>query len=83
MVRLDEDAEVDDFAKRAAACFEASPHAATYTTWDVAEGCLMGVRWGAGNDCVLVVRLDAGFEPTCYQGIVGSGATRGNNRGNA
>ena len=47
-----------DFAKRAAKNFEEHPEYSTFTDGEVEAGCLFGVRWGLGDDCVLVFELD-------------------------
>ena len=57
-----------DFAKKAAAHFEAHPDHASFG--DIAPGNLLALRWGLGNDCVLVLRLDENEEPVNFQSII-------------
>lgn len=58
------------FAKHAAAKFEENPEWATFTTGEIVPGCLFAVRWGLGNDCVLVLRISEDAVPTVYQQII-------------
>ena len=58
--------ERQEFAKRAAACFAKDPRKWTYTDGDIREGCLFAMRFGLGNDCVVVFRLDPEYEPVNY-----------------
>lgn len=54
------------FAKRAAAKFAADPSVSTFTDESIARGCFFAVRWGLGDDCVLVLKLDEVHEPAIY-----------------
>lgn len=53
------------FAAMVAARFAADPRLATLG--DLKPGSLLAIRWGLGDDCVLVVRLDEEFEPVNFQ----------------
>jgi hypothetical protein len=59
------------FAEKAAAWFSEHPEHRSYTDGYIEPGCLLALRWGLGNDCVLVMKLDEFFEPTIYTQIIG------------
>lgn len=56
------------FARKAAAHFAVHDLHSSYG--DLKPGSLLALRWGLGNDCVLVVRLDENFEPCNYQQLI-------------
>ena len=58
------------FAEKAAADFKANPKHWTFTDGAIKPGALFAVRWGLGEDCVLVLKLDDSHEPTNYQNLV-------------
>jgi hypothetical protein len=57
------DAEIE-FAKLAMAYFKQHPDKATFTECDVLYDALFAVRWGMGEDCVLVFTV--GSDPVIY-----------------
>ena len=67
----DLEAEIE-FARRAAKDFEEHPEHSSYG--DLEPGSLLALRWGLGNDCVYVFKLDEYFVPTNYMNIVGKGS---------
>lgn len=56
------------FAEKAAYWFADNPHGATFG--DVEPGQFLALRWGIGNDCVLVVRIDENDQPVNYQQLI-------------
>lgn len=54
------------FAKRAAEKFAADPAMHSFTDGEVTRGELLALRWGLGDDCVLVLKLDEFHTPTIY-----------------
>ena len=70
MVREEEITEELDFARLAAEMFSENDGWTTFTDGDIEPGCLFAVRWGLGDDCVLVMRLDDDHKPTVYQQII-------------
>lgn len=58
------------FAKRAAAKFAAEPRLTSYADGDIKPGEQLALRWGLGDDCVLVLRLHDYIEPTIYAQLV-------------
>ena len=70
LVCVSEDDEVRKFAKEAAKHFAIHEEHYTYTSGDIDAGCLFALRWGLGDDCVLIFRLDEDFEPTNYQQLI-------------
>lgn len=66
MVHLSEELEQIEFAKRAAACFAKDNKLATYSDKEIEPGCFLAIRWGLGDDCVLVLKLDELHMPTNY-----------------
>jgi hypothetical protein len=67
MTTFSEENELTEFAKKAANNFEENPDHATYSVKYPAPGELLAIRWGMGNDCVLVLKLDEYFEPVIFQ----------------
>jgi hypothetical protein len=65
------------FARKAAAHFAAHPEHSTYTDGDIEPGCFLAIRWGLGEDCVVVVRLDDRHVPTNYMELVRAAQTGG------
>ncbi|MCK5611126.1 hypothetical protein KAR91_55145 [Candidatus Pacearchaeota archaeon] len=70
MTYLSEEHEVEEFAKRAAKHFARDEKLSTFTDKEIGSGCLFALRFGLGQDCVVVFRLDENFEPTNYQQLV-------------
>lgn len=70
MIYMSEDEEVREFAKKAAMFFAKHEGHRTYANGPVEAGCLLAMRWGLGDDCVVVVRLDEDFEPVNYQQLI-------------
>lgn len=64
--------ELLNFVKKAGECFKKS-EMHSYTEDDIKPGCLFGLRWGLGEDCVMVFRLDEGFTPIVYDQVVKKG----------
>lgn len=56
------------FADEVAADFAKNPKHWTYGTLE--PGSLLGIRWGLGEDCVLIVKLDDYAEKVNFQNIV-------------
>jgi hypothetical protein len=59
-----------EFAEKAAAHFAAHPEHSTYTDGEIVPACFFAVRWGLGDDCVVVLKLDENHTPTNYQNLV-------------
>lgn len=65
--------ETIEFAEKAARHFKAHPKCWTYSSGELAEGdCLLALRWGCGDDCVVVVKLDEYFGAINFQELVRS-----------
>lgn len=58
------------FAKKAAERFKADPKLITFSNNGPTPGEYMALRWGMGDDCVVVVKLDEYHVPTNYQNLV-------------
>jgi hypothetical protein len=69
-VKVEEEMERIRFADRAARYFALHHDMAAYSDNDIAHGCFLALRGGVDNNCVMVVKLDAHFEPTNYQNII-------------
>jgi hypothetical protein len=54
------------FAKRAAEKFAAEPKTSSFSDADITRGEFLALRWGLGDDCVLVLKLDEIHTPTIY-----------------
>ena len=70
MVHLAEINEEKDFALRAANHFANNPTWFTFTDEQIVPGCLFAIRYGIGNDCVVVLKLDDFHEPANYQQLI-------------
>lgn len=62
MTTLQEDMDLRNFAAAAACHFKDNPQSATFGDDFPSPGCYLALRWGLGDDCVLVVMLDPDFE---------------------
>lgn len=65
MTSIQQEREHIAFVERAVKSFEEHPEYATFG--DLEPGSLLAIRWGLGNDCVLVVQLDEYCEAVVYQ----------------
>lgn len=70
MTHLSEEVINQEFAKRAAEHFSSNPAHRSYTDGDIEKGCLFALKFGLGNDCVVVFKLDDEFEPINYQNLI-------------
>lgn len=70
LIDLKEQEEQVAFAKEAAAFFAKNPDKHTMTRKEVVPGCLFALRWGAGDDCVAVIKLDDFHQPVIYQQLI-------------
>lgn len=61
--------ELLDFIKAAAKNFQENPAHKIYG--NIKPGEYAALRWGLGNDCVLVFKLDEDFEPRIYAQVIG------------
>jgi len=66
---LDEEQRILDFAKKAAVNFRDTRNV-TYTSGEIAEGCLFAVMWGCADTSVLVFKLDESFEPRVFGDLI-------------
>ena len=69
-VKVEEEMEQIRFAEQAARYFALHPECQSFSNVDIIPGCLLALRCGLGDDCVLVLKLDPHFEPTNYQNII-------------
>lgn len=58
------------FMEAAALKFASNPAMWSFSTSEIHPGCLLALRWGLGDDCVLVVKLDEFHVPTIYSQAV-------------
>lgn len=70
-VNVSEEIEQIEFAKRAAKHFSDNQRHYTFSDGgDIMPGCLLAMRWGLGDDCVLVMKLDDYHVPTNYHQLI-------------
>ncbi len=69
MTYLEERQEKDLFAKRAAEHFANRPSNYTFTDGEIKSGEYFALRFGMGDDCVVVFRIDD-ETPVNYQNII-------------
>lgn len=67
---IEDELEVMEFVQKAAKAFEQDPQLRTFTDEDIKPDCLFAVRWGLGDDGVLVFKLHDAFEPTVYGQVI-------------
>ena len=67
---LHERQEQDSFAERAAKHFQANPEHWTYTDAEIETGAYFAMKFGMGNDCVVVFTI--ADNPVNYQNIIGT-----------
>lgn len=69
-VEIDEINEELAFARMAAKRFAENKNISTVTESEIVPGCLLAIRWGLFDDCVVVVKLDENHIPTNYTNLV-------------
>lgn len=72
MIHMVDAEEAQAFVKEAADYFAKHPEKSSFTTKHIVPGCYFALRWGGGDDCVLLFKLDENFEPTVYQQAIRS-----------
>jgi len=70
MTYLQDEECIVEFAKRAAINFAKNPQHYTYTDGDIRSGFLFAMRFGLGDDCVVVFRIADDFEPVNFQELI-------------
>jgi hypothetical protein len=65
-----------DFAKKAAEYM--GNDSRVHTFGDVEPGTFLAIRWGLGDDCLMVVKLDEDFQPINFQQAIPRGKEPGN-----
>jgi len=70
MTHLEEEEKLLFFITKAKEAFEKNPAYATFTEKCLVPGCLFAMRWGMGNDCILVFKVSEDFEPINFQGAI-------------
>ena len=58
------------FAKKAARSFAEHPNFSSFSLKSIEPGCFLALRWGLGDDCVLVLKLDENHIPTNYTQLI-------------
>lgn len=69
MTTLKEEQDLTEFTEKAIEWFKFHTEGKTYTRGHISPECLFAVRWGHGNDCVMVFRL-GDMEPVVYQNCI-------------
>ena len=70
MTHAESEQERIDFAKKAARHFAGDASMWTYTDGDIKPGALFAMRYGLGNDCVVVFRIGYDAPVVNYQELV-------------
>lgn len=60
------------FARRAAEHFAENPKHWTYTDGDIVAGCMFAMRYGLGNDCVVIFKISHDADVINYQELIRS-----------
>lgn len=69
-INIEEENERQAFAKKAAECFRLNPGYRTFSDGPLAPGKWLGIRWGAGEDCVVVLKIHEYEEIVNYTNII-------------
>ena len=69
-VNIDQELAQIEFARAAAKNFAAHPEKSTFSKGALEPGCFLALRWGLGEDCVLVVKLDENHTPINYAQLI-------------
>lgn len=66
---LEKEKKLLAFVEKARDWFAANPQGWTYSSLGNLDGEdeYLAIRWGAGNDCIKLVKLDQDFDPMLYQ----------------
>jgi len=59
-----------NFVCEAAEHFAKYPEHSTYTNNTIKPGCFLALRWGLGNDCIAIIKLDKTHLPTIYMEVI-------------
>ena len=70
MIDIDEEFEQLRFAEKAAKCFATDDKWFSYSDGEIVPGCLLALRGGVLDDCVIVLKLDRDHTPTNYARLV-------------
>lgn len=70
MIDISKQNERIEFAEEAAAYFSEHPEKTTYTSGEILAGELFALRFGWGEDCVVVFRLDEHELVENYQNLI-------------
>ncbi|AUM59689.1 hypothetical protein HOS55_gp087 [Pseudomonas phage PMBT3] len=69
-INLEKEEERKAFVLKAAAAFAGDPKMRTYTDGPIIPGKPFAVRWGADEDCIVVLQLDDFAEVLLYENVV-------------
>lgn len=69
-IDIEEENKRQAFAKEAAEWFRTNPKGRTFTNGPLAPGKWLAIRWGAGEDCVVVLRIHEYEEIVNYTNII-------------
>ena len=68
LINPNQEKEAFEFAERAARAFLDDEKMCSYTDdGNIERGQYLALRWGLDNGCVLVLKIDDGFEPRVYE----------------
>ena len=71
MTSLSNEKELIEFVEKASKCFAENPTYSTYTSGEIKDeaykGGYLAIRWGLGEDCVLVVKMEEYQTVRIYQ----------------
>lgn len=58
------------FVREAANFFASNPTKRSYTSRNITPGDFFALRWGLGEDCILIFKLSEDFIPELYQQVI-------------
>lgn len=70
MVRMEEEKELHEFVQKAAKSFSENPEFYTFTEGGIECGAFFALRYGLGDDCVVVFKISDEMEPVNFQNII-------------
>ena len=69
-VNIDSEIAQIEFAKKAAKAFAGNSELSTFSYGAPTPGSFLALRWGLGEDCVLVIKIDENHTPTNYAQLI-------------
>lgn len=70
MVQMEEERKLHEFVQKAAKSFSENPKFYTFTEDKIDRGVFFAIRYGLGDDCIVVFKISDEMEPVNFQNII-------------